>query len=234
MKMFFWPRSPQSQRQRPWILTSRRLLSRSIGFCYRWDGRGRRRIQGHMITIMEEAIVYLAMITEARSNEINQGIDVNANKVYSWGIRKISYFQNTYSVILEKNKMQEVVNCKNNFKTSKSKMKPQWILSLSFLPSLFICDQPVHNSGSSGYCSLNRSDHHLGMTSSTESLDNGSGSKMQQAENEVSSKARPVSKPKYLQFETMLACPACTGWYMEMADACNNNTLISHLDWKEG
>ncbi|XP_037132037.1 period circadian protein homolog 2 isoform X3 [Syngnathus acus] len=52
--------------------------------------------------------------------------------------------------------------------------------------------QPVHNSGSSGYRSLNSSDHLLGMTSSTESLNNGS--KFHQEDNEeeeVSSKARP-------------------------------------------
>ncbi|XP_035526408.1 period circadian protein homolog 2 isoform X4 [Morone saxatilis] len=51
--------------------------------------------------------------------------------------------------------------------------------------------QPVHNSGSSGYGSLSRNDHLLGMTSSSESLDNGSGSKMRQKEEEVSRKARP-------------------------------------------
>nr|XP_046263873.1 period circadian protein homolog 2 isoform X2 [Scatophagus argus] len=50
--------------------------------------------------------------------------------------------------------------------------------------------QPVHNSGSSGYGSLSR-DHLLSMTSSSESLDNGSRSKMQPAEEEVSGKARP-------------------------------------------
>ncbi|KAI3374944.1 hypothetical protein L3Q82_021468 [Scortum barcoo] len=51
--------------------------------------------------------------------------------------------------------------------------------------------QPVHNSGSSGYGSLNRNDHFLSMTSSSESLDNCSRSKMQQDEEEVSGKARP-------------------------------------------
>ncbi|KAE8290906.1 Period circadian protein-like protein 2 [Larimichthys crocea] len=51
--------------------------------------------------------------------------------------------------------------------------------------------QPVHNSGSSGYGSLSRNDHLLGMTSSSESLDNGSRGKIQQAEEEVSGKARP-------------------------------------------
>ncbi|KAM9350089.1 period circadian protein homolog 2 [Symphorus nematophorus] len=51
--------------------------------------------------------------------------------------------------------------------------------------------QPVHNSGSSGYGSLNRNDHLLGMTSSSESLDIGSVSKTRQAEEEVSGKARP-------------------------------------------
>uniref|UniRef100_A0A8C4GEI6 Period circadian protein homolog 2 n=1 Tax=Dicentrarchus labrax TaxID=13489 RepID=A0A8C4GEI6_DICLA len=54
--------------------------------------------------------------------------------------------------------------------------------------------QPVHNSGSSGYGSLSRNDHLLGMTSSSESLDNGGGSKMRQKEEEVSGKARPVIK----------------------------------------
>uniref|UniRef100_A0A7N8WQJ7 Period circadian protein homolog 2 n=1 Tax=Mastacembelus armatus TaxID=205130 RepID=A0A7N8WQJ7_9TELE len=54
--------------------------------------------------------------------------------------------------------------------------------------------QPVHNSGSSGYSSLNSNDHLLGMTSSNESLNNSSVSRMQQEEEEVNSKARPVSK----------------------------------------
>ncbi|KAM7400628.1 hypothetical protein PAMA_005022 [Pampus argenteus] len=51
--------------------------------------------------------------------------------------------------------------------------------------------QPVHNSGSSGYGSLNSNDHLLGMTSSSESLNNGSGAKMRGEEEEVNSKARP-------------------------------------------
>ncbi|XP_072220541.1 period circadian protein homolog 2 isoform X2 [Leuresthes tenuis] len=51
--------------------------------------------------------------------------------------------------------------------------------------------QPVHSSGSSGYGSLNSNDQLLGMTSSSESLNNGSGSKMQHEEGEVSSKSRP-------------------------------------------
>ncbi|XP_026168761.1 period circadian protein homolog 2 isoform X3 [Mastacembelus armatus] len=51
--------------------------------------------------------------------------------------------------------------------------------------------QPVHNSGSSGYSSLNSNDHLLGMTSSNESLNNSSVSRMQQEEEEVNSKARP-------------------------------------------
>ncbi|XP_063742629.1 period circadian protein homolog 2 isoform X2 [Eleginops maclovinus] len=51
--------------------------------------------------------------------------------------------------------------------------------------------QPVHNNGSSGYCSLNRNDHLVGMGSSNESLNNGSGAKIQQEEEEVSNKARP-------------------------------------------
>ncbi|XP_068594052.1 period circadian protein homolog 2 isoform X1 [Cebidichthys violaceus] len=50
--------------------------------------------------------------------------------------------------------------------------------------------QPVHNSGSSGYGSLNRNDL-VGMSSSSESLNNGSGSKIRQEEEEVSGKARP-------------------------------------------
>uniref|UniRef100_A0AAQ5XJ50 Period circadian protein homolog 2 n=1 Tax=Amphiprion ocellaris TaxID=80972 RepID=A0AAQ5XJ50_AMPOC len=52
--------------------------------------------------------------------------------------------------------------------------------------------QPVHNGGSSGYGSLNSNDHRLGMTSSSESLNNGNETKMQQEEEKVSSKARPV------------------------------------------
>ncbi|KAK2822419.1 hypothetical protein Q5P01_022484 [Channa striata] len=51
--------------------------------------------------------------------------------------------------------------------------------------------QPVHNSGSSGYGSLNSNEHLLGMTSSSESLTNGGGSKMQGEEEEMGSKARP-------------------------------------------
>ncbi|GAA6234465.1 period circadian protein homolog 2-like isoform X1 [Lates japonicus] len=48
--------------------------------------------------------------------------------------------------------------------------------------------QPVHNSGSSGYGSLNSNDHLLGMSSSSESLNKP---KMRWEEEEVSSKARP-------------------------------------------
>ncbi|XP_031150131.1 period circadian protein homolog 2 isoform X5 [Sander lucioperca] len=51
--------------------------------------------------------------------------------------------------------------------------------------------QPVRNSGSSGYSSVNRNDHPVGMSSSSESLNNGSGSKIQQEEEEVNGKARP-------------------------------------------
>nr|XP_057923795.1 period circadian protein homolog 2 isoform X2 [Doryrhamphus excisus] len=51
--------------------------------------------------------------------------------------------------------------------------------------------QPVHNSGSSSYRSLNNTDHLLGMTSSGESLNNGNASKFHLEEDEVSSKARP-------------------------------------------
>ncbi|KAF3858243.1 hypothetical protein F7725_011444 [Dissostichus mawsoni] len=51
--------------------------------------------------------------------------------------------------------------------------------------------QPVHNSGSSVYCSLNRNDHLVGMSSSNESLNNSNGAKIQQEEEEVSDKARP-------------------------------------------
>lgn len=67
---------------------------------------------------------------------------------------------------------------------------------LSSKCSLFISEQPVHNSGSSGYNSLNRN---VGMSSSSESLNNGSGNKIQleEEEEEVSGKARPVSKTKY-------------------------------------
>ncbi|KAM6918615.1 period circadian protein homolog 2 [Xenentodon cancila] len=50
--------------------------------------------------------------------------------------------------------------------------------------------QPVHNSGSSGYSSQNSTDHRLGLTCSTESLNNSNGSKTQQEEGEVSSKTR--------------------------------------------
>lgn len=51
--------------------------------------------------------------------------------------------------------------------------------------------QPVHSCGSSGYSSINSTDHLLGMTSSTESVNNGSNSKVLQEEQETSSKARP-------------------------------------------
>ncbi|KAK9539242.1 hypothetical protein VZT92_004359 [Zoarces viviparus] len=50
--------------------------------------------------------------------------------------------------------------------------------------------QPVQNSGSNGYGSLNRKDL-VGMSSSSESLNNGSGTKIRQEEEEVSGKARP-------------------------------------------
>lgn len=72
-----------------------------------------------------------------------------------------------------------------------------WLFNTSSFISLplYVCDQPVHSSGSSGYGSLNRNDHLLGMTSSSDSLDKGSESKMRQTEEEVSSKARPVSEP---------------------------------------
>ncbi|KAM6919651.1 period circadian protein homolog 2 [Lycodopsis pacificus] len=49
--------------------------------------------------------------------------------------------------------------------------------------------QPVQNSGSSGYGSLNRK-YLVGMSSSSESLNNGNGTKIRQEE-EVSGKARP-------------------------------------------
>ncbi|XP_042352927.1 period circadian protein homolog 2 isoform X2 [Plectropomus leopardus] len=51
--------------------------------------------------------------------------------------------------------------------------------------------QPVHNSGSSGYNSLSRTDHLVGMSSSNESLNNGIGSKIRQEEEEPRGKARP-------------------------------------------
>uniref|UniRef100_A0A3Q3XLK0 Period circadian protein homolog 2 n=1 Tax=Mola mola TaxID=94237 RepID=A0A3Q3XLK0_MOLML len=51
--------------------------------------------------------------------------------------------------------------------------------------------QPVHNSRSSGYGSLNRNDHRMGLTSSSESLENCNGTKVQGAEEEISGKARP-------------------------------------------
>ncbi|XP_061878597.1 period circadian protein homolog 2 isoform X1 [Entelurus aequoreus] len=51
--------------------------------------------------------------------------------------------------------------------------------------------QPVHNSGSSSYRSLNSTDPRLGMTSSGENLNNGNCSKFHLEEEEVSSKDRP-------------------------------------------
>lgn len=62
-----------------------------------------------------------------------------------------------------------------------------------FLICLHICDQPVHNSGSSSYGSMNRNDHLVSMTSSSESLENCNESKMREAEEGISGKARPVS-----------------------------------------
>ncbi|XP_076000671.1 period circadian protein homolog 2 isoform X1 [Genypterus blacodes] len=51
--------------------------------------------------------------------------------------------------------------------------------------------QPVHNADSSGYGSLHSNDHPLGLTSSSESLNSGSGRKKRREEEEVSGKARP-------------------------------------------
>ncbi|KAK7945625.1 hypothetical protein WMY93_001353 [Mugilogobius chulae] len=50
--------------------------------------------------------------------------------------------------------------------------------------------QPVHSCGSSGYSSMNSNDHLLSMTSPTDSLNNGSNSKMLPEEEELS-KSRP-------------------------------------------
>ncbi|XP_071781201.1 period circadian protein homolog 2 isoform X6 [Centroberyx gerrardi] len=51
--------------------------------------------------------------------------------------------------------------------------------------------QPVHNTGSSGYGSLCSNDHVMGLTSSSESINNGNGNKMRPEEEEESSKAKP-------------------------------------------
>ncbi|XP_015227961.1 PREDICTED: period circadian protein homolog 2-like isoform X3 [Cyprinodon variegatus] len=52
--------------------------------------------------------------------------------------------------------------------------------------------QPVHNSGSSGYSSLNSNEYLQSMTSSSsDSLSNSKGGKIQQKEAELSSKSRP-------------------------------------------
>uniref|UniRef100_A0A8C6SSM0 Period circadian protein homolog 2 n=1 Tax=Neogobius melanostomus TaxID=47308 RepID=A0A8C6SSM0_9GOBI len=53
--------------------------------------------------------------------------------------------------------------------------------------------QPVHSCGSSGYDSMNSADHVLGMNSSTESVNNGSTFKVPHKDQEMSSKARPIS-----------------------------------------
>uniref|UniRef100_A0A3P9M6W9 Period circadian protein homolog 2 n=1 Tax=Oryzias latipes TaxID=8090 RepID=A0A3P9M6W9_ORYLA len=50
--------------------------------------------------------------------------------------------------------------------------------------------QSVHNSGSSGYSSLNSNDHLLSLTCSSESLSNDNGSKLQPEEGEASGKTR--------------------------------------------
>ncbi|XP_061588287.1 period circadian protein homolog 2 isoform X2 [Cololabis saira] len=50
--------------------------------------------------------------------------------------------------------------------------------------------QPVHNSGSSGYSSQNSTDQRLGLTCSTESLNNSNGSKTQPEEVEVTNNNR--------------------------------------------
>lgn len=70
-------------------------------------------------------------------------------------------------------------------------------ICILYLLSLFSFYQPVHNSGSSGYGSLNSNDHLLGMSSSSESLNKGKV-RQEEQEEEVSSKARPVSNPKIL------------------------------------
>lgn len=89
---------------------------------------------------------------------------------------------------------------------------------------LFIHDQPVHNSGSSAYGSLNSNDHLLGITSSSESLNNGCGSKMQQEEEEVSSKARPVSK-----YENTYQTPSVL---LRLLSTSSNldYTIIAHIE----
>ncbi|XP_075877510.1 period circadian protein homolog 2 isoform X2 [Nelusetta ayraudi] len=51
--------------------------------------------------------------------------------------------------------------------------------------------QPVHNSGSSSYSSMNRNGHLVSTTSSSESLENCKESKMLEVEEEISGKARP-------------------------------------------
>lgn len=88
---------------------------------------------------------------------------------------------------------------------AEKKCSNDWIVSFLFLfffnnLSLYMSHQPVHNSGSSGYSSLNRNDHLMGMTSSSESLDNCSWKKAQETEEEISRKARPVSKSQSSQF----------------------------------
>lgn len=74
----------------------------------------------------------------------------------------------------------------------------------TFLFSLL--DQPVHNSGSSSYSSLNRNDHLVSTTSSSESLENCKESKMREVEEEFNGKARPVSEAVLSQFRTVFLC----------------------------
>uniref|UniRef100_A0AAQ5Y0M2 Period circadian protein homolog 2 n=1 Tax=Amphiprion ocellaris TaxID=80972 RepID=A0AAQ5Y0M2_AMPOC len=95
--------------------------------------------------------------------------------------------------------------------------------------------QPVHNGGSSGYGSLNSNDHRLGMTSSSESLNNGNETKMQQEEEKVSSKARPVSEPQYsypvyyIQSSTILF-PSSVNKSLAVVRPKDS---AAHLSWKE-
>lgn len=67
-------------------------------------------------------------------------------------------------------------------------------LSVLFSICFSLLDQPVHNSGSSSYSSMNRNDHLVSTTSSCESLENYKESKMQEVEEEINGKARPVSE----------------------------------------
>ncbi|XP_037538190.1 period circadian protein homolog 2 [Nematolebias whitei] len=102
--------------------------------------------------------------------------------------------------------------------------------------------QPVHNSGSSGYSSLNSNDHLQGMTSSSESLNNGNGSSMQQEGGEPKGKSRPrtfqeICKGIHLQ-KSQEQIIKSENKESSVASVQNSQAVVrpkdsAHLNWKE-